>query len=65
MKALKDCKWLVVIQWDGTFHYWKARTKDYTVNIFFSKAFKISKSALKNWEKFAELNGITNYKIME
>ena len=76
MKALKNCKWEVVITTESSdTNYWKATTKSITgftdehdgtpLKEYWGKVFSNRKSAINNWKKFAELNGITNYKIVD
>jgi len=67
MKALKDCEWKVRISdnYDGRY-YWIADTKNESGiedGYFPSIDYKSKTAAKEAWKKFAELNGITNYKI--
>lgn len=67
MKALKDCKWEVKIIDDFNEYYWCATTKDNngTSSIdFYGNDCEREERAINHWRKFAELNGITNYKIL-
>ena len=69
MKAIKDCNWEVMICEFPDYH-WSASTDDdvgvnKAIRIFMSKFFKRKGNAIKNWYKFAELNDITNFKIVE
>ena len=70
MKAIKDCEWTVAIR-DYLSnrkprYYFSAETFDNNGLLFSFKSrndYVFRKGAVKNWKKFAELNGITNYKI--
>lgn len=69
MKAIKDCNWEVMI-FEFPDYHWTAMTDDdigvnEAICIFVSKLFKRKGNAIKNWKKFAELNNITNFKIVE
>jgi hypothetical protein len=68
MKALKDCEWNVTIEkFFNSKYYWSAETSEKDSGIdcgsFPSMDYKSKTAAKKAWEKFAKLNGITNYKI--
>lgn len=78
MKALKDCKWNVTVETyydDRQMFSWKAETKsnigitdedDVTpIRVLWGKNYVHRVDSINNWKKFAKLNGITNYKIVE
>lgn len=67
MKALKDCKWEVTISKGTLRFFWYAWIEQNAGmdNFESDKYFNTKVRAKQHFEKFAKLNGITNYKIVE
>lgn len=77
MKALKDCKWEVTLEsfYDSDMLWsWRAETKSdiglttedeiEPIKVFWGRTYKRKQHAVDNWRKFAEINGIKDYKII-
>jgi hypothetical protein len=68
MKALKDCQYEIEIFEIIDCYCFRAKSLvgagivNYTWG---RKNYKYKKCAINNWKKFAKLNGITKYKIIE
>jgi len=72
MKALKDCEWRIKIIYRSDFQTWKyywmvgldvAQLAGIDTS-FYGKMFKKRQGAKLNWERFAKLNGIKNWKFV-
>ena len=66
MKAIKDYKWKVEIIKSISFipkeYYWKAL--NYHHSFIGGRYYKSEKSAKRNWEKFAKINGIKHWRYV-
>jgi len=66
MKALKDCNWNVEIMGANRMCWFCAETTGEVGidNLFVGRNSKSRSSAIRQWRKFAKLNGIKKYKII-
>ncbi len=67
MKAIKECKWKVIVESSMCIHgcWWKANASGHGVYDLMSKRnFMSTKLAKHHWEKFAKVNKIKNWKYV-
>lgn len=63
MKAIKEIKKVEICNWSVSGVYsWQVDYKDYTID---SKNFTDKEKCKNHFKRFAEANGITNYKFKE
>ncbi len=67
MKAIKDCRWEITFG-NTSCCYWEAYTPDNNgFSCFFESQniYKTNRGAENNWKRVAELNGITDWKVID